>query len=350
MKKIILPLVSVLFIVSCNSNNISPDVSGIKVNLEVKRFDSDFFAIDTNHIAASLGQLLKKYPKFEPDYIRNILGLDMDSLLVPGNIQEKAVRMFIHDYMWVKDSSDLQYKDFSKETDAITHALQLVKYYFPSYKLPQSVIPFIGPINANFETSFGTQGDILTGEGLGIGLQLHLGKNFSLYTSAIGQSQYPEYLSNNFDADHIPVNCMRNIIDDLYPDNSDGKPLIEQMVEKGKRIYLLTRFLPQTPEYICFGYTKKQLKDSYTNEAVIWNFFLNNNLLQNSDVNITKNYIGESPKTEELGDAAPGNIGTFAGLQIVKKYMERYPGTTLQQLITTDPTTIFDKAKYKPKG
>ena len=49
--------------------------------------------------------------------------------------------------------------------------------------MPHAVITFIGPINANFETSFGTQGDILTPEALGVGLQLHLGKNFSLYKS-----------------------------------------------------------------------------------------------------------------------------------------------------------------------
>ncbi len=147
------------------------------------------------------------------------------------------------------------------KSDDIKKALQFVKYYFPQYPVPKSVVTFIGPINANFETSFGTQGDIITSEGLGIALQLHMGKNFSLYKSMEGQEQYPDYLANNFDAAHITVNCMRNIIDDLYPDKTNGKPLIEQMVEKGKRIYLLTKFLPNTPEYICFGYTEKQLKD-----------------------------------------------------------------------------------------
>ena len=34
------------------------------------------------------------------------------------------------------------------------------------------------------------------------------------------------------------------IVDDLFPDQSNGKPLIEQMVEKGKQWYLLDKFLP----------------------------------------------------------------------------------------------------------
>ena len=292
MKKILIPLTCVIIAVSCRSNKNIPDVSDIKVDLETKRYEQDFFSLDTMNIASSINSLLKKYPRFTPDFIQNILGLDMDSLLIPGNAQDIAIRSFIHDYSLVKDSSDLKYKDFSNETAEIKKALQFVKYYFPKYKLPTSLITFIGPINANFETSFGTQGDILTLEGLGIGLQLHMGKNYSLYKSVEGQEQYPDYLANNFDAKHITVNCMRNIIDDLYPDKADGKPLIVQMIEKGKRMYLLTKFLPNTPEYICFNYTEKQLKDCYTNEAVIWDFFLNNDLLNNSEQSTIKNYIG----------------------------------------------------------
>jgi hypothetical protein len=350
MKKILISLYCVIFCFSCRSNKNIPDVSDIKVNLETKRYEQDFFSIDTMNIASSINSLLKKYPKVTPDFVENILGLNMDSLLIPGNAQGSAVRLFIHDYRLVKDSSDLMYKDFSKETDEIKKGLQFIKFYFPQYKLPQSVITFIGPINANFETSFGTQGDILTSESLGIGLQLHLGKNFSLYKTQEGQEQYPDYLANNFDAAHITVNCIRNIIDDLYPDNTNGKPLVEQMVEKGRRMYLLTKFLPNTPEYICFGYTEKQLKDSYTNEAVIWDFFLNNDLLNNSEQSIIKNYIGESPKTQELGEDSPGNIGTFSGLQIVKKYLEKFPETTLPQLMKIDANEIYTKTKYKPRS
>jgi hypothetical protein len=348
MKKIVFVLTTVVFF-SCSSHKNIPDVSAIKVNLETKRFEQDFFGMDTTKIAESIKSLLVKYPRFLPDFTQNILGLDMDSLLIQGNSQDSAVKLFLHDYSGVKDSSDLMYKNFSKETGEIESGLQFVKYYFPQYKLPQSIVTFIGPINANFETSFGTQGDILTPEGLGIGLQLHLGKNFSLYKSREGQEQYPDYLANNFDEAHITVNCMRNIVDDLYPDKTNGKALIEQMVEKGKRIFLLTKFLPRTPEYICFGYTEAQLKDSYLNEAVIWDFFLNNNLLYNSEQSVIKNYIGESPKTQELGEGSPGNIGTFSGLQIVKKYLEKFPETTLPVLMQTDAGEIYSKAKYKPR-
>jgi uncharacterized protein YjaZ len=71
-------------------------------------------------------------------------------------------------------------------------------------------------------------------------------------------------------------------------------------------------------------------------------------LLQNTDYNVIKNYIGESPKTQELGDASPGNIGSFIGWQIVKKFMSKNSNTSLVDLMKMNSETILEKAKYKP--
>ena len=348
MRKLLIPLIIAVFFLSCNNKNI-PDVSSIKVKLDTKRFEQDFFEIDTNNVAQSMRSMRQKYPDFLPAFTANMLGLDLDSLLIPGNEQQQGVRMFIHDYMSLKDSAELLYKNFSDETKDIEKGLQYVKYYFPDYKIPQSIITFIAPINANFETSFGVQGDVVTTTSFGIGLQLHMGKDFSYYKSREGLEQYPEFLSNNFDKAHIRVNCMRNIVDDLFPAKIKGKALIEQMVDRGRRMYLLTKFLPYTPEYLCMGYTKNQMDDAEKNEAVIWDLFLNNNLLNVTDDNIVHNYIGESPKTQELGEGAPGNIGTFSGLQIVKKFMKMYPETSLTDLMKKDAREIYDQSKYKPR-
>ena len=349
MRRLLIPLLAGIILVSCDSNKNIPDVSSIKVNLTTKRFERDFFAIDTNNVAVSVKAILEKYPDFLPLFTANILGLDLDSLLVPGNREDEAVRLFIHDYKPIKDSCDLLYPDFDKETAGIEQGLQFVKFYFPQYKIPQSIITFLGPIDANFETSFGVQADVLTTKSIGIGLQLHMGKNFSFYRSREGMEEYPDFLSNNFNREHIPVNAMRNIVDDLFPDKLKGRALISQMVDRGRRMYVLTKFLPYTPEYLCMGYTRQQMKDAEKNEAVIWDFFLNNNLLNKTDDNIVQNYIGESPKTPELGEGAPGNIGTFAGFRIVKKFMELYPETSLAELMKKDPREIYDKSKYKPR-
>ena len=106
--------------------------------------------------------------------------------------------------------------------------------------------------------------------------------------------------------------------------------------------------VPFAKYYQLIGYTEKQLNESKQREAAIWDLFVQNNLLQSIDNNVIKNYIGESPKTTELGESAPGNIGSFCGWQIVQKFMNKFPETTLQQLMTADAETIFSQAKYKP--
>ena len=37
---------------------------------------------------------------------------------------------------------------------------------------------------------------------------------------------------------------MKAVVQDIFPDQSGGKPLIEQMMEKGKQWWLLDKFLP----------------------------------------------------------------------------------------------------------
>ena len=111
---------------------------------------------------------------------------------------------------------------------------------------------------------------------------------------------------------------------------------------------MLAKLLPYTEEYKLIGYRKEQLDDAYAHERIIWDLFVQNNFLQTIDNNIIKNYIGEGPKTQELGEASPGNIGSFAGWQITKKYMMKNPKLSLLQLMATDAETIFQEARYKP--
>jgi hypothetical protein len=331
-----------VFFASCNSGEKIPDVSNIKVDITTERFEKDFFKLDTANPIDALKKLQEKYPDFSSYYYERVLGIDGS-----GNAGN-AISPFLFSYRSIYDSVQLIFSDFSKYENEIKKGLQFVKYYFPSYKLPSKIITFIGPLDASYKTSFGLQGDIITNDAIGIGLQLHLGKDFSFYKSEQGIQMYPEYISNRFEPGTIAVNALRNITDDLYPEKTDDKPLVQQMVEKGKRLYLLQKFLPYAEEYKLIGYTTEQFKQAIAHEKEIWNMFVQNGSLQSIDENIIKNYIGESPKTQELGNASPGNIGSFAGWQIVKKYMLKNPEITLQKLMATDADTIFQEAKYKP--
>lgn len=288
-------------------------------------------------ISAKLDPLLSKYPAFGENFLTTILNTD------PGWTGDTAavyIKGFISAYRKIYDSSQKIFNDFSVYEKQIERSVQYLKHYFPEYKAPQKIITYIGPLDGF--------GDILDENAFIIGLHHHLGKDFTLYKSMYVNETYPEYISNRFEPSYIPVNCMKNVVNDMFPDKSSDKSLVIQMVEKGKRLYLLSKLLPEIDEHKLIGYSEKQLKESYERERIIWDLFVQNNFLQTSDNNVIKNYIGESPKTMELGEASPGNIGSFSGWQIVKRYMQKNPGKTLQELMKMDGEIIFREAKYKP--
>ena len=335
-KKLIIPLL-VFFLAGCKDDGKIPDVSGIQIELSTKRFEKELFSLDTSRFNTEFDKLQAANPNFGENFVFKILGADPK--WSPDSVSG-YVHGFVRAFKNVYDSSQSIFKDFTPYQNEIKHGLQFLKYYFPDYKAPRKIITYIGPMDGF--------GDILSDDALIVGLHHHLGRNFSLYKSGLVQETYPEYLSDRFEPSYIVINCMKNIIMDMYPENMDDKPMIQQMVEKGKKLYLLAKLLPRTEEFKLIGYKKEQLEDAYSHERIIWDMFVQNNLLQTIDINITKNYVNEGPKTQELGEASPGNIGSFAGWQIVKKYMQKNPGVKPGQLMATDAETIFQEAKYKP--
>jgi hypothetical protein len=337
MRLIIAGLLFFSVFVSCNNSDKIPDVSNIKITLTTQRFERELFALDSVGFAANLDKLIAKYPSFGENYIYRIMGADPKW---SGDTVATYIHNFTNAYRSIFDSCQVVFKDFTPYENDIKKAFQFLQYYFPNAVPPKTIITYIGPMDGI---------GIASGENIiCIGLHLHLGKNFSLYKSGMVQETYPEYVSSRFDPGYIPVDCIKLTLQEMFPENTEDKPLVQQMVEKGKRLYVLEKILPYTDGFKLIGYTQQQLKDAYANERMIWNLFIQNNLLQTIDNNITKNYIDEGPKTQELGEGSPGNIGSFTGWQIVKKYMEHFPKTTLPELMSANAEHIFQEAKYKP--
>lgn len=335
--RLVLCLLAVSFFGSCNNKNKTPDVSAIKIGLNTQRFERELFSLDTVQFASKLDQLIAKYPSFGENFLNTILSTDpkwsADS--VAGYVSG-----FISSYKSVYDTSQKVFKDFTPYENEIKNALQFVNYYFPQYKYPRRIITYIGPLDGF--------GDILSEDAFIVGLHLHLGNKYSGYKTGLVQETYPAYISNRFQPSYISINCMKNLISDMYPEKDEDKSLLIQMIEKGKRLYALKQLLPAKDDYQLIGYTEKQLMESQEHEAQIWDLFIQNDLLQTLDNNQIKNYIGESPKTQELGESSPGNIGSFIGWQIVKKYVSKSGDISLSELMEQDAETIFQEAKYKP--
>ena len=330
-----MPIAIIVLFISCGDGKNKPDISGIDVAITLKRFEQDFFKIDTTDLVPGLTDLQHKYPQFYPVFMQDILQLPPE-----GAKAFPIVNTIISSYRSFNDSIQKKYPDMDWLQKDLAYNFRYVKYYFPHYQLP-NVVTFIGTLDA--------PGAVLTPTHLGIGLHQYAGKNFSAYQSADVQQMYPAYISRRFDKEYMVPNSLRAIADDIYPDQSVGRPLIEQMVEKGKQWYLLSHIAPDVADSAITGYTTSQLEWVKENEGNVWGYIIKNENLYSIEPHVIQTYIGEAPFTQGMPQQSPGNIGQWIGWRIVQEYAQKNKEMTLQQILQTPAKTIFEGAQYRPK-
>ena len=335
-------------LISCKTKNTAPDVSGIKIDLAVERFDKDFFGTDSNSMESALPALQNKYPGFLPIFVNYILGLGPLRPDNPGAYE--GSKHFLHLTKSLYDSTQIIFSNTDDIKSNFENSFRFVKNYFPDYKTPARIITLVGPIDGLAQMGTDHSTNFIGPDFLGISLQFYLGKNFSAYTDEYFITNVaPQYRSRRFEKQYIVPDAMKLVVDDLFPDNTTGKPLIEQVIEKGKQWWLLDKFLPQSPDSLKTGYTQKQLEWCKINEGLIWNYIVTNENLYTVDPVSIQTYIGESPSTQNMPEASPGNLGPWIGWQIVKKFVQNNASLTTEQVMKSDAKKILEEAKYKPK-
>jgi hypothetical protein len=325
----------IVLLISCSGGKDKPDVSGIEVDVTLQRFEQDFFKIDTNNVVQGLMSLQKTYPDFYPVFMQDILQLP------PTGAEALSIlRIIISSYRSLNDSIQKKYPNMDWLQKELETNFKYVKYYYPQYKLP-NIITFIGTLDA--------PGAVLTPQHLGIGLHQYAGKNFSAYQSPEVQQMYPSYISRRFDKEYMVTNSLRAIADDVYPDQSVGRPLIEQMVEKGKQWFLLSHFAPDAADSAVTGYTTQQLDWANDNEGNIWGHVIKAENIYSIEPHVIQTYIGEAPFTQGMPQQSPGNIGQWIGWRIVQQFAQKNKELTLQQILQTPAKAVFEGAQYRPK-
>jgi hypothetical protein len=332
---------------ACQGGDSVPNVKGYNATTTVQRFDQDFFALDTNNLAPGLDALQQKYPLFLSGFLVNILGVNPTS---PDALQ--AIKAFIGSYRSVQQQAEAAVTPKLPKLQAdVELGLKLMQFYCEGYRpdSPFVLTTFVGPMDAYEPFATGDYGEVATANGAGLALQLHLGAEAAVYEQGIKSGAMYGYQSRRFTAETMVVNVMKNVVNDAFPYPAESTlNLVEQMVEKGKRMHLLSLVLPNTPDSLQLGFTGLQLKGCEANEALIWNFFVKNDLLYATEPQVTQNYVKDGPKTPELGEGAPGYIGLFVGQKIVQAFMEKHPDITIPQMMKTPALQLFQAAGYKP--
>ena len=128
-------------------------------------------------------------------------------------------------------------------------------------------------------------------------------------------------------------------------------PLIEAIINEGKKYYFMECMLPETPDSVLIGYTRAQDEWCRRSEGSIWKYFNEQDLLYKVNFMEQKRYTTDGPTTAGMPPEAPGKVGSWVGWQIVRKFMKNNQGkVSLDDLMNKyTAKQILTLANYKPK-
>ncbi len=306
-----------------------PDVSGIELNLNVQRFEKDLMSIDTLNLSAEKEVLLNKYPVFMKEvFLPKILPALQDTNIMAAFIKSPGIQK-------LKDTCEIVFGDFGETKAELEEAFRFYKYYLPQRPVPK-VVTFI----SEYTVGVFTYDNIL-----GIGLDFFLGKDYPMYDPGY----FPRYIRRTMNKDHLVAKAVEAVASDLVGE-ARGTKLLDLMVNNGKIIYVVNAMLPYLPDSVKLGYSAAQTQWCVNNEQQMWSHLLKEELLYETQLRDIRKLVEHSPNSPGMPPEAPGRTGNWIGWQIVKSYMQRYPETTVEQLIElNDAQEILTKGKYKPR-
>ena len=335
MNKTIIIILSLGFIllstVACKEQSrFAIDTNKNRVEVEIKRFDKDIISLDTSNIRSETEALYRRYPDFFPVFVSNILEVDpADTMLVSA---------FIKDFLADSTFTDVNaavlntFDDMSGVEKSLSTAYTYLQHYFPDMLLPD-VYFFVSGFNLSI---------MMTDKLVAMGTDMYLGADFPEY-----QSITYEYMLCNMKPENIAPDLISALLFREFHINSEQNRLLDNMLFRGKVMYLLSVVMPDEKDEYLIGYTPEQLKWCEKYERQTWAAIIDQKHLFSSDNFTIRKYLNDAPFTAPVSPDSPGRLGTWIGWQIVKSYMQRNEDISLNDLMTNnDYQKMLEKSGY----
>ncbi|HNS12285.1 MAG TPA: hypothetical protein PKM97_06685 [Bacteroidia bacterium] len=323
----------IMLITSCMPDAKKEDRGGIQ--MKVQRFETDLFSLDPADMGSELESMKKKYGRFFDLFAFQITRLgSRDSAQMASNFSS-----FITDtnFLAVYKDCSSTFGDFSNEKKDLESAFD--KY---SVEFPESTIPDIITLISVFSYPIVVDSAIL-----GVSLDMYLGTESKYYQTL--DPPLPLYLRNRMRKEYLVPDAVRGWLESDFGIDESSAKIVDMMVSQGRLLYALDLLMPETPDTLKSGFSNAQLNWCRDNESRIWSFFIDNSLLFSDDPNLLQKYVNDGPTTNGFPKESPGNIGKFAGWQIVKSYIKNNKDVSLTELLNEkDLMKIFRESRYKP--
>lgn len=216
-----------------------------------------------------------------------------------------------------------------------------IKYYFPQFKSPK-VYLFSSALQMVQDPIFyDAKGNLLF-----IDITGFMGEGNKNYKGL------EMYFQKSMNPNNIVPKVAQIFAEGFVKESPDHQKFIDMMILNGKIMILKDAFLPTYPDYLKMNYTQKQYEWAASNEANIWNYFVENNIIFGDDHRLEDRFIAPGPFSKfytDIDNESSPQVGIFAGWQICKAYLNEKSDTKLQGFLKMDATVIFNQSGYKPK-
>ncbi len=317
--------VAVLVLFSCTTNR-------QKLDLKINRFERTLFLINVSNAEVVSKKLEENFGTFNEVFTYQIM--QKDNLTNDQYLQELINFTEHKDMREAYDSVDVLFGDFTEFEKELEFAFWQFSNYFPSYPVPK-ITTFFGGFN---------YGVVTYDDNIAIGLENFLGKD-SKYYQLLGN---PQYLRFQKQKKFIVSNVMEVWLNEYFRQYLYGSDLLSQMVYKGKVMYCIDKMLPEMNMEDKFRFTNEQMNWVKENEASIWQYIVNEDLLFSNDENKFRSFIDYSPFAKGMPNKAPGRVAYFIGYKMVKEYMNNNKIDIEDLMYLKDSRKFLQQSKYKP--
>ncbi len=318
MQKLVVFVFLAVLMYSCDKQSrVEQEIEKVDVNFEVIRFDKKFAEVTEE----TLPDLKAEYPFLFPAQYPDSVWVERINDTIQQELNTEVLGTF---------------SEFSSEEDKLHDLFQHIKYYFPHFEAP-TVITITSDVDYRNKV-------LLAEEYLFIALDTYLGREHGFYVGI------QEYLKKNFERNQI-IPDVANEYGKRYVPQPQTKLFLAHMIYYGKILYLKDLWLPDTPDYEKLGYTSEELEWAKANEDQIWRYFVEKQILFNSDTQLYSRFLYPAPFSKfylELDNESPAMLGQYIGWRMVRQYMEKND-VSIEQMLQTDAETIFKRANYKPR-
>ena len=328
-----------IFLICCALFSCTPKRNYFPKDLEPQpvewiRFDRALLNVHSETALQDIRILYDEYPDFMPFFVEEILGIPtFDTAYLAQQLPA-----FLSDTLYGFAQTNLREKELFADTRDIEIPLQnafaRVHFLYPELPLP-AIYLFISGFNSSL---------LFTGEDIAVGADMYLGSDYEYYNRIVY-----EYQKVTMRKECIPVDVVSAFLFRHLPYTSTKSRLIDNMIYRGKIMYLLLQIFSDLPPYEVMGYTKAQWDWCLKNERAIWYLMMDKRDLFKTESLILTSYLNDGPFTGEISQDSPGRLGTWVGWRIAESYMNHNTSVTLQDLISEpDAERILRDSYYKP--